>query len=230
VEIDILFNKQNNNYIMKKQILTSFVLFFLCIQAFSQTARYLEAMKSQIAKLEVAKTQDDYLQSANSFERIANAEKTEWLSYYYTGYALVMVAYMEKDPSKIDPLCDRADEALSKANALAPNNSEITTVQAMATTARMMVDNSRAMTLGPKASGMLQKAMSQEPVGNPRAMMNLAQNLYYTPEAFGGSKAKAMELMEKALATYESFQPESPLHPSWGKGYVAQTLNQWKGQ
>jgi hypothetical protein len=187
-------------------------------------------MKTQIEKLSAANTQADYLQSANSFERIASAEKTEWLPFYYIGYALVMNAYMEKDPSKIDPLCDRADEALAKADALAPNNSEITTVQAMVATARMMVDNSRAMTLGPKASGMLQKAMAQAPQHNPRAMMNLAQNLYYTPEAFGGSKQKAMELMEKALAAYDSFQPETPLHPNWGKGYVAKTLNEWKGK
>lgn len=215
---------------MKKKILNFIFLSVLSLSLFGQSAKFTAAMKTEIDKLEAAKTSEEYLQSANSFERIANAEKTEWLPYYYTGYALVTIAFMENDPAKIDAICDRADGVLAKAASLTANNSEITTVQAMVTTARMMVDNGRAMTLGPKATGMLQKAMSQEPAGNPRAMMNLAQNLYYTPEAFGGSRVKAMELMEKALASYETFQPESPIHPSWGKGYISQTLKQWKGE
>jgi hypothetical protein len=185
-------------------------------------------MKSTIAKMDSSFTQEGLIQSANTFERIGNAEKTEWLPFYYVGYCLVMDAYMEKDPSKIDELCDRAEENLSKAATLKPNNSEITTVQAMVLTSRMQVDPSRGMTLGPKSSGMLQAAMAQQPSGNPRTMMNMAQSLFYTPEAFGGSKTKAIEMMERSLASYGTFKPESPLHPTWGKAYVERTLGQWK--
>ena len=211
-----------------KKIILPLVAAVLSLSSIAQSARYNEAMKSNIGKMDSSWTKEGLVQTANTFERIGNAEKTEWLPFYYVGYCLVMSAYMEKDLAKVDAMCDRADENLSKAASLQPNNSEITTVQAMVLTARMQVDMSRGMTLGPKSAGMLQAAMAQQPAGNPRTMMNMAQSLYYTPEAFGGSKAKAIEMMENALASYATFKPESPLHPSWGKGYVEQTLGQWK--
>lgn len=213
---------------MKKMLLLPVLAAILTLGAFAQSARYTQAMQSSLAKMDSTWNPDGLMQLANTFERIGNAEKTEWLPFYYAGYCLVMNAYMQKDPSKIDPLCDKADENLGKAAALKPGNSEITTVQAMVLTARMQADMSRGMTLGPKSAGMLQAAMAQQPAGNPRTMMNLAQSLFYTPEAFGGSKAKAIEMMEKALASYDTFTPESPLHPSWGKAFVAKTLGDWK--
>ncbi len=213
---------------MKKIAITflATMVFYMGLQA--QGTKYYEMMQKNIAKMDSTWSPAGLLELANSFERIGNAEKTEWLPFYYAGYCLVMHAYMEKDVSKIDAICDRADENLSKAASFQPNYSEITTVQAMVLTARMQVDMSRGMTLGPKSAGMLQAAMAQQPTGNPRVMMNMAQSLYYTPEAFGGSKVKATELMERALASYDTFKPESPLHPSWGKAYVAKTLSDWK--
>jgi hypothetical protein len=212
---------------MKKIILPLIAVVF-SIFSFGQSARYNDVMKTSIAKMDSTWTTDGLMQLANTFERIGNAEKTEWLPFYYAGYCLVMNAYMQKDVSKIDPLCDKADENLSKAAALQSNNSEITTVQGMVLTARMQADMSRGMTLGPKSSGMFQAALSQQPTGNPRAMMNMAQSLFYTPEAFGGSKSKAIEMMEKSLASYDTFKPESMLHPNWGKAYVEKILGEWK--
>lgn len=213
---------------MKKVFILTFFAAVFSLTSNAQSARYEQAMQVNLAKMDSTWSPDGLMQLSNTFERIGNAEKTEWLPFYYAGYCLVMNAYMQRDPSKIDPLCDKADENLSKAASLKPGNSEITTVQAMVLTARMQADMSRGMTLGPKSAGMLQAAMAQQPAGNPRTMMNLAQSLFYTPEAFGGSKAKAIEMMEKALASYNTFKPESPLHPSWGKAYVEKTLADWK--
>jgi len=213
---------------MKATFIALFASAIISHSLFGQSAKYVEAMGKQIQQLYQANGKEDYQQVANSFERIAMAEKTEWLPWYYAAYAMVMHAYMEQDLSKIDAVCDKADDLLSKAASLQPSHSEITNVQAMVNQARMQVDMSRGMTLGPKAAGQLQAAMAQQPGGNPRVMMNLAQNLYYTPEAFGGSKSKAIELMEKALASFDTFTPESALHPNWGKPYVQRILGQWK--
>jgi hypothetical protein len=213
---------------MKAIVVTFLIACLTSATLFGQSAKYTEAMQKQLTALDNSFTKEALQTAANNFERIGNAEKTEWLPFYYAGYSLVMYCYMERDVSKIDALCDKADEHLSKAASMQQNHSEITTAQAMVLTARMQVDNSRAMTLGPKSSGMLQAAMAQQPLGNPRTMMNLAQSLYYTPEAFGGGKAKAIELMEKSLAAYATFKPESPIHPYWGKEYVEQTLGEWK--
>jgi hypothetical protein len=214
---------------MKQFVLFSLVAFMISLNAHAQSPRYVEAMEKSMATIFSGKDKQVYQESANAFERIANAEKTEWLPFYYTAYSLVMLSYEEKDLSKIDPILDKAEELISKAEALQPNNSEISAIKAMILFGRMNVDNSRGMTLGPKATAVLQAAMAQQPLNNPRVMMNLAQNLYYTPEAFGGSPAKGIALMERALAAYDTFTPEGPLHPSWGKGYINNTLEQWKG-
>ena len=63
---------------MKKSILFFFLAFF-AISLQAQNAKYIKAMKGQIAKLETAKSLEDYQAVANGFERIAKAEKTEWL-------------------------------------------------------------------------------------------------------------------------------------------------------
>lgn len=204
------------------------IAIFFSLVAGAQSAKYSEAMQKQLAMLDSARTTEQLQQLANNFERIAKAEKTEWHPYYYGAYAMVMQAFSEKDVSKVDPMLDKADGWLAEAASLKPNNSEIANLQAMVMQARMRVDGSRAMTMGPKSSEVLQKALGQQPLNNPRVFMSLAQNLYYTPEAFGGGKQKGLELMEKALAFYEGFKTESPFDPTWGKPYVEDMLKQWK--
>jgi tetratricopeptide (TPR) repeat protein len=213
---------------MKQLLAVCLMSALISVGAIAQSGRYTEAMQKNISALDSARAKEAYQQFANTFERIGNAEKTEWLPFYYAGYALVMQSYAEQDISKLDAILDKADEMISKAASMQQDHSEITNVQAMILQGRMRVDMSRGMTLGPQASGLLQKAMQQQPLGNPRVSMNLAQNLYYTPEAFGGSKAKGLELMLKALAQYDTFTPASPLYPNWGKAYVARMIEQWQ--
>jgi uncharacterized protein Smg (DUF494 family) len=211
---------------MKKFIL-SIAIIAAAFAANAQSDKFTTGMKKFIAQLDTAKTGEDYQNAANSFERIANAEKTQWLPFYYAAYSLVMKAYQEKDTKNIDPMMDQADAFLTSAEALSQNNSEITTMQAMTTQCRMMVDWSRAMTLSPKCGQLIGKAMQQMPAQNPRAYMFSANTAYNTPEAFGGSKSKGKELMKKAVDSYETFKPESEIHPSWGKSYCEKTLQEW---
>ncbi len=212
------------------QLKITIVALLLSITTFSfgQSSKYHEIMQKNIELLNQENTKESYQQIANTFERIAKAEKTEWQPYYYAAYALVMNSYNEQDLNKVDPVLNKADELIAIAESLQPEHSDITTVKAMIMQSRMRGDNNLAMTLGPKSSELLQKAMAQKPANNPRAMMNMAQTLYYTPEAFGGSKQKAFVLLQKALQMYEVFKPETPLDPTWGKEYVASLVKQWQ--
>jgi hypothetical protein len=193
----------------------------------AQSDKYVAGMTKFLTQLDSAKTGDDYSAAANNFERIANAEKTQWLPFYYAAHALVIKAYQEKDVKNIDPLADRADAFLASAEALSPNNSEITTLKAMATQVRMNVDWSRGMTLGPKCTQMIMQALAQAPKDNPRAVMFQANMLYGTPEPFGGSKAKGIELMKKAVALFASFVQENKMMPNWGLENAKENLASW---
>lgn len=200
----------------------------LLLAAQAQNEKYVGYMKKTIAQLDSARTPDDFQQAANTFERIANAEKTEWQPGYYGAYALVMKAFYMKELKEVDATCDKADAMLALAESIAGmKNSEILTLKSMVLTARMRVDGSRGMSMGPKATQLLQQALQGQPASNPRAMVQMAQMLFYTPPAFGGGKEAGIEWLKKGIAAYETFKPATDLDPIWGKPYAEGLLQQW---
>ena len=210
-----------------KKLFISLSLLIFSAAVIAQSARYAEFMKKNMAQLDSAQSPEAFQDLANNFERIAGAEKDQWHAYYYAAYAMAMKSFITKDKSQVDGICDKADEFLSMAESLSSNNSEITTLKAMLLESRMSVDQSRGMTLGPRASTLLEKALSEQPANNPRALTQMAQMKYYTPVAFGGGKEPGLVYIKKAIAAYSSFVPASELDPNWGKGYAEQLLAQW---
>jgi nicotinamide mononucleotide adenylyltransferase len=202
---------------MKRTILSTLIICF-CIAAFAQSDKYAAAMKKNISMLDSVMQKGNMKELANNFERIAEAEKTQWLPYYYAAYCNVMNAFMEKDKSKVDAIADKAEELISKAEANAgKENSEIAVIKSMIASAHMMVDpQSRFMQYGAASVSNIEKAKALDPK-NPRPVYLEGQAKIYTPEAFGGGKAVAKPILEKALAMFDTFKPETELHPAWGK-------------
>lgn len=210
-----------------KTLITTIAFAFMAFVATAQSTRYAGAMKKTLLLLDSARTPEQYQQVANDFERIAQAEKDQWLPAYYASYALLMKAFNSKEVKDIDAICSKADEMLALAEGLNPANSEISTVKSMVLMARMRVDGSRGMTMGPKATQILQEALAQQPAGNPRAMVQMAQMVYYTPPAFGGGKDAGIDMLKKGLEAYETFKPASELDPNWGKAWSKRLLESW---
>ena len=202
---------------MKKTILSAAVIFF-SLATNAQSERYVPAMKKNIAMLDSAIQKGNARELANTFERIGDAEKNQWLPYYYAAYSLILTTYTEKDKSKVDPIADKAEELILKAEAISgKENSEIAVIKSMIASSHMMVDpQSRYMQYGPVSAANMEKAKALDPT-NPRPVYLDAQAKLYTPEAFGGGKAVAKPVFEKAIAMFDTFKPESELHPAWGK-------------
>lgn len=202
---------------MKKTILSVLIISF-CITAFAQSDKYAPAMKKNISMLDSAMQKGNAKELANNFERIGDAEKTQWLPYYYAAYCNIISTYTEKDKTKADPAADKAEELIIKAEGIAgKENSEIAVIRSMIASTHMMVDpQSRYMTYGEASGSNIEKAKALDPA-NPRPVYLEAQAKFYTPEAFGGGKAVAKPLFEKALAMFDTFKPATELHPAWGK-------------
>ncbi len=211
---------------MKKTILLSLVICF-CVAAFAQSDRYAPAMKKNIAMLDSAMQKGNAKELANNFERIGDAEKTQWLPYYYAAYCNILTTYTENDKSKIDAIADKAEELITKAETLAgKENSEIDVIKSMIASGHMMVDpQSRYMQYGAGSSSNIEKAKSLDPT-NPRPVYLEAQAKFYTPAAFGGGKDVAKPLFEKAISMFDTFKPETDLHPTWGKAAAQYFLAQ----
>ena len=73
---------------MKKLLLIAAT--FISAAAFSQSDIYVKKMKQNLQLLDSAKTVQDLADVSASFERIGDAEKTQWLPYYYAAYAKLL--------------------------------------------------------------------------------------------------------------------------------------------
>jgi len=193
----------------------------------AQNEKYIGAMKKNIADLDSAMQQGRMPELANNFERIGEAEKTQWLPYYYASYCQVMNAFMEQDKSKTDAISNKAEELIKKAEEInGGENSETCVIKSMIASSRLMVDpQNRWMQYGPVSTANINKAKKLDP-SNPRPVFLEGQSKFYTPEQFGGGKAQAKELFQKALDMFNQFKPSSELHPSWGKTATNYFLSQ----
>lgn len=210
-----------------KKILVLLIVTVLSTVIFAQSEKYTKAMESNIAMLDSAMVKGNLAELSNTFERIGDAEKTQWLPYYYASYCTVMSSYMEKDKSKTDGIADKGEELIKKAEALAgKENSEICVIKSMIASSHMMVDpQSRYQQYGAASASNITKAKSLDPT-NPRPVYLEGQAKFYTPEAFGGGKAPAKELLAKALKMFDTFKPETSLYPAWGRASTMYFLAQ----
>ena len=120
--------------------------------------------------------------------------------------------------AQLDEVAKEAQNYIDKAEALSPNNAEIYILKKMNHGLKMMVNPmERWQTEGQAAQNALAEAKKLDPE-NPRITIMEAEDLYFTPEQFGGSKAKGIELFKKALEQFKTYKLKSSFDPNWGQG------------
>jgi hypothetical protein len=214
---------------MKKSIFLFLAAFTFTTAAFSQSEKYIAAMQKNLQLFDSAKTAEDYTKMANTFERIGDAEKTQWSPYYYAALSLSSSGWLPQVADK-DANAEKMLALCTKAETLAPDNiakSEIETVRNMAATQQMMVNpQTRWATYGKAAGEALQKAMALN-ANNPRVYYLQGMSMMGTPVQFGGGKDKAIPLFEKAIELYKATKPAT-LYPGWGHKQAEEALAQCK--
>jgi hypothetical protein len=220
---------------MKKVIIILAAVLVGATSFAQMSEKFVKAMETRIASMETAATADQWKELGNAFERIADAEKTQWLAYYYAAFTNIMAGYLSMKPgdfgdnsATLDPYADKAETMIKKAEELSKDNSEIWCIKKMIATLRLSANPmARYMTEGPISEEAIQKAKQLNP-NNPRVYMLMGQDKFYTPEQFGGSKTEAKALFEEAIKLFGTFKPESNIHPNWGKPQTEQLLAQTK--
>ncbi|MFN3940019.1 MAG: hypothetical protein ACK4IY_05495 [Chitinophagales bacterium] len=194
-----------------------------------QNTKYLDAMKKAIAEFSADSTAEQFTTVANKFERIALAEKIEWLPYYYAALSKTYVSFLSNDKSKVDEILDGAQKLADKADSLSPGNSEVVLLKSMILGGRIMVDPmSRGMQYGMQAGALTNQAIQLNP-DNPRAYLMMGQSLFYTPEQFGGGKDKGCAMLQTSREKFEKFIPASEIDPDWGEDMLLQLIAQCNG-
>lgn len=212
---------------MKKYLL-SFALAFISLTAFAQSD-YEKAMKDNIAKIETSKTAEEFTALGNSFHRIAGKEENNWLPFYYAALANIQkgrVLMREGKTQDLDNIAAQAEKYIAAATQASPtDNAEIHLLSKMTASLKMMVNpQQRYMTENVRAQEELKIAEKLDP-NNPRIALLKAEDTYFTPEQYGGSKTKGMEQFKQALAKFNSYTPKSELDPNWGKAEAEYFIN-----
>lgn len=183
----------------------------------TQSPEFVEAMTGVVADIQGAQFGEDLQPFANTLERIAAAEPKEWLPSYWGAFCYMMKSFTEPVIEKKDQYLEKAEKLVATADELKPNNDEVEVLKANIASARMAVDPmNRWQKYVPIAGAAIAKAKSINPL-NPRIALHEAQGVFYTPEAYGGGKAKALPMIKGTIELFKAFKPTSPMMPNWGQ-------------
>ncbi len=212
---------------MKNFLMSILVLIVATNAIFAQNPNYLKAMESLVSEIQNSQFGVPLQSQANKMERIASAEKTEWLPNYWVAYCYLMDSYAETDGGKKDLLLDKADQFLLIADKINEKEEELEILRANLASARMSVSpQSRWQKYGQLSAKALGQAKSMNSE-NPRIALLEAQGIFYTPEAFGGGKEKAKSVFDKAISQFSTFKAKSNLYPNWGENTTKYMLSQY---
>jgi hypothetical protein len=208
---------------MKKIFIILFAL--IAFQSYSQSDKYQAAMGGALQEYGAAKDAAALTAVESKFERIGDAEKTQWLPYYYAALIKAHMSFAKMGDA--DKLADDAAVLIEKAKAI-ESNCETLVIEAMIATAKMVINpQARYMEYGPKSNQLLEKAKAADTT-NPRPYVFQANILRNTPEAFGGGCAAAKPIAQKAIALFETFKPVSSIYPNWGKDQAEKIIEDCK--
>ena len=201
-----------------KKILLSFALVACTGFAFAQDD-FSKSMTEKIEKLQTTEQADDLGAIAYEFDRMIE-KNDSWLTYYYTAYAYVKKGKAMVKANKlmeVDDIAAVAEKYARVAQEKNPKSAEVPILLKMIHNLRIMVDPAKRFAsesaLGNKE---LEKAIKLDPK-NPRISIVKAEDLYFTPKEFGGSKENGLKMYQTALDQFKTYKPATSIDPNWGK-------------
>jgi len=165
-------------------------------------------------------------EAANLFERIASAEETNWLPFYYAAQIKIVESFEIKDTVLKKQQLEKAQELLDKAKINSqPENVENMVLQAMLHTSYITLNPS---VYGMKLSGIVddiyRKAIKIAP-DNPRVRFSKTEWDIGAASFFGEDPTQYCDDLKKSLVLFSTFKAEEAFYPSWGKERAQQNLS-----
>lgn len=198
-----------------KTLQITLALFFLMGITHAQSSQYASAMKENLDKMATSSEAPQSL--AATFERIAQAEKNQWIPYYYAAFNTILQSFGISDAEVKDKTLDHAQSLLDAAFILQPDSSECMALQGFLYIAKLQVDPmNRGAEYSTKAHNAFDLAIRLNPE-NPRGYYLKGVTVLNTPDFYGGGKVPAKPILSQAVAKFDAFKPATPFAPDWGK-------------
>ena len=194
---------------MTKIIVT--LALMICSVVFGQTS-YEKGMQKAFELWQNGKSTE----AVALFERVAAAEKNQWLPNYYIALVNTTMAFQSKDKAQVEALLNKAQTVLSLELQKQPNHPELLVMQGMIYTAWISSD---PMTQGMKLSGKATEVYTKAEMiakDNPRVLLCKTEFEMGSAQFFGTDIKPLCEKAAKAVELFANFSPETPFHPQWG--------------
>ena len=189
---------------------------------YAQDDAYTKAMETTIKTMKEAEKIEDYQSVANTFSRIHEMNKEEWLPSYYAGFVYIIMSFQDGlSDDERDTYLDIAEKYADRAAEVSEDNSEITALQGYAKMAKLSVKPAvRGPFMTSSIMKLFGKAMEQDPE-NPRAMLLMGRMKYGTAQFFRSDTKEACAFIQGSLKLYEK-EHDRGILPHWGKGMAEQ--------
>lgn len=162
-------------------------------------------------------------EAAGLFERIAKAEKDNWLPPYYVATIEIITSFGLKDEAKLNAKLKKAQLFLDDAALNSPNNPEIIITQALLNTAYIAFDGQKyGMTLSMKNAQLYKKALTIAPE-NPRVILGKANWDIGSAQFFGQSTKPFCNEIKRAMKLAKN-EKVKKFHPIFMMSQAEQSL------
>ncbi len=196
-------------------------LIFIALISFSGIGLYAqnnldEAILKGLNDLTAVQSAEDFINVSNYFERLSAAEPLQWLPAYYSAYLQIISTFSSSDPVQKEAFLKKAQHEIDKALKVAPEESEIHTLQGMLYQAYIGINPARyGQEYSGKAAACFNDAEAYDAT-NPRPVYLQALSVFNTPKQYGGGMEAACPVFGMATKLFENFQPKSAISPNWG--------------
>lgn len=202
----------------------SITIAFIVCSFLSVNAQYEQGMGKAMQLWGEGKPEE----AISLFERIASAEKNNWLPNYYVAFINTIGAFNPANKEKAAGMITKAQSALDAATVISPNNDELLVVQAMLYTAILTQD--------PMNNGMKYSKLAMEEYGkalainpnNPRAVFSKAEFEIGSAKYWGTDTKPMCAQIEKSIGLFANFKPATPFSPKWGLDRAQEALKNCK--
>lgn len=189
---------------------------------------FKKAMASNISALNAAKDLTEFDPIANKFIRIGEAEKEQWLPYYYASLAYVWKGFRIKEMAEKDENLTEALKYIDKAKSLEENNAEVIALEGFIYMMQISIDpGTRGQSITPKAFGKFNQALAIQ-ADNPRALLFKGQMQYGMSQFFGSGTEEACAMILKSVEFFEKDDKVDSILPSWGLSSANQYIENCK--
>lgn len=207
---------------MKKVFL--FIGLFFALNATSQS-NYEKGMQQAFALWDEGKLTE----ASQLFERIAAAEKENWLPPFYAAYIEILGSFGIKDETILNAKLTKAQKLLDDATSISENNPEIIITQALLNTAYIAFDGQRyGMTMSGKNSQLYAKALQIAPK-NPRVILENAEWNMGAAKFFGQSTKPFCDEIKRAIEIGKEEKNDTPFYPRFQLKRAEDVLKKCEG-